>query len=58
MPRLSPLTYIQKMMAKLPEGNFIPDWKALTESDKETLKTWANEEMDHYDALGVEYPIP
>lgn len=40
----SPLTYIREQMAGFP--GFIQDWKNLTAEDKETLKEWAEQEMD------------
>lgn len=44
--QLTPLTYIQKAMFDVPGSTFIKDWKALSEEDKNTLKQWAQEEMD------------
>lgn len=47
MPKMAPLAYLKKEL-----GFTLPEWQKLGESDKETLKNWAIEEMNALGMLG------
>lgn len=50
MTKEQPLNYLRRELNG--QGDFIPSYKALSEADKTTLKTWAEEEQDTRIAAG------